>query len=75
MIPLFLFPVLAVMLGACATPDPENLANTIEVQNEKMYEMAEKSRKRRESWDQRWDAYKDRQDQKYDAWLDKVFVD
>ena len=69
--PLFIF--LSMILVSCATPDPAKLENTIEVQDDKMWERAEKARVREETWDRRWENYSARQDAKYDAWLDRVF--
>ncbi|MEM6279228.1 MAG: hypothetical protein AAF491_08435 [Verrucomicrobiota bacterium] len=69
---LLSFSVVALALSSCATPSPAELENTIEVQNEKMYERVEKARVRRETWDQRWDNYSKRQDAKYDAWIDNM---
>lgn len=69
---LILLPLATLGLCSCSTPSPTDLENTIEVQNEKMYERAEKARVRRESWDQRWDNYSKRQDAKYDAWIDGI---
>ncbi|MDF1656996.1 MAG: hypothetical protein P1U58_05250 [Verrucomicrobiales bacterium] len=66
-----LFP--ALFLASCITPDSAELENTIEVQDEKMWERAEKSRVRKETWDRKWESYSDRQDAKYDAWIDSAF--
>jgi hypothetical protein len=68
-----ILPGLALLFTSCATPDPAKLENTIEVQDEKMYEKIEKARLREEKWDRRWEDYSARQDAKYDAWIDSVF--
>lgn len=69
----FLFSA-ALLLTSCLTaPDPAKLENSIEVQDEKMWNRVEKAREREEKWDRRWENYSERQDQKYDAWLDRVF--
>mgnify|MGYP003121307125 CR=1 FL=1 len=65
--------IIPIIVCSCATPDPANLENTIEVQSEKMYEKVEKARLREEKWDRRWEDYSARQDAKYDAWIDGVF--
>lgn len=64
----------ALLLTSCMTaPNPENLENTIAVQDERMWNRVEKARERGEKWDRRWENYSARQDQKYDAWLNRVF--
>lgn len=66
--------VLMLTLTSCVTSeDQENLENTIIAQDEKMLRKVERAELRQESRAQKWENYSRRQDDKYDAWIDRAF--
>lgn len=63
---------LPLFFTACATTEPGGLEVSLLKQEEKMKKLAEKSRTRAETREQKWKDYSSRADARYDEWLDSV---
>lgn len=64
--------VLPIFFSACATTEPGGLEISLLKQEAKMKKLAEKSRARSETREQKWKDYSSRADARYDQWLDSV---
>lgn len=75
-LPLLNLAAITLLASGCAfKPKETSLEGALQSQDAWLKKQIEKSERRGASFDQKWDNYTKRQDDKYHSWLNKVMED